>query len=60
MANDGLEYANKSVKMYEKYLALSSEAKDKDIIISHINEIKENIKKYADEYKLNQDGKDTE
>lgn len=60
MANDGLEYANKSVKMYEKYLALSPEAKDKDIIISHINEIKENIKKYADEYKLNQDGKDTE
>lgn len=60
MANDGLEYANKSVKMYEKYLALSPEAKDKDIIVSHINEIKENIKKYADEYKLNQDGKDTE
>ena len=60
MANDGLEYANKSVKMYEKYLVLSPEAKDKDIIISHINEIKENIKKYADEYKLNQDGKDIE
>lgn len=50
VADEYLKNADKSVKMYEKYLAVSPDAKDKETVLEHIKEVQNRIIEYKNKY----------